>query len=314
MRSTTVAGSRLVLPEGAPRAFAAFVHDLADETAARIGRTLTEAGIGVLIGSRDLASAAADLGSVSLLIGHGNGGPVVLEAAHRIPAVKAVATIGAPMGPVDMPAALLVVHSPVDEVVPIDNARRLYGAARHPKSFLSLDGASHRLTDPADATFAATMIATWASRYLPPAPSTTGDRSVVVTENDDVPFGQRITAGRHVLTADEPRPAGWDTGPNPYELLLASLGACTSMTIRMYAERKGWPLRQVTVTLRHSRVHAKDCEKCETEVGMLDRIDRSVRLEGSLTEDQRGRLMEIADKCPVHRTLHSEIDVRTSLE
>jgi uncharacterized OsmC-like protein len=127
-------------------------------------------------------------------------------------------------------------------------------------------------------------------------------------------FAQEVRAGRHLLAADEPLAAGGtDAGPNPYDLLLAALGSCTSMTVAMYARRKGWPLESVTVTLRHSKVHAADCESCETKEGMLDRIERDVRLEGALDEAQRARLLEIANKCPVHRTLTSEIDILTRL-
>lgn len=226
-------------------------------------------------------------------------------------------------------AALLVMHSPTDETVGIDNARSIFDAARHPKSFVSLDGADHLLTRAADARFAASMLAAWASRYLdedaPPssAPSSAPSESsvtpgieqgqVVVSENGQGPYGQRITAGRHLLNADEPTPVGHDTGPSPYDLLLAGLGACTSMTLRMYATRKEWPLESVSVSLRHSRIHATDCENCETQTGQLDRVERTIRLTGDLDDEQRRRLLEIADRCPVHRTLHSEVDVRTTL-
>ena len=222
-------------------------------------------------------------------------------------------------------AALLVMHSPSDETVGIDNARIIFDTARHPKSFVSLDGADHLLTRAADARFAASMLASWASRYLDegavPSPESTDSSAlaaieqgvVVVSENGRGPYGQRITAGRHQLSADEPTPVGHDTGPTPYDLLLAGLGACTSMTLRMYATRKQWPLESVTVTLRHSRIHAKDCEDCATESGQLDRIDRVIQLSGALDAEQRRRLLEIADRCPVHRTLHSEVKVRTTL-
>ncbi|MFL6051422.1 MAG: alpha/beta fold hydrolase [Actinoallomurus sp.] len=214
-------------------------------------------------------------------------------------------------------AALLVMHSPTDQLVGVDNARRIFDTARHPKSFVALDGAYHLLTKPADAGYLAAVLAAWAARYtLGPDHRTSADVPaegyVVVAENGDGPLGQRITTGRHVLTADEPVPVGIDGGPSPYDLLLAALGACTSMTVRMYAERKRWPLKQVTVQLRHSRIHAADCADCETRAGMLDRIDRVIRFDGDLDEDQRRRLLEIADKCPVHRTLHSELDIRTA--
>jgi uncharacterized OsmC-like protein/alpha/beta superfamily hydrolase len=212
-------------------------------------------------------------------------------------------------------AALLVMHSPTDELVGVGNARGIFDAARHPKSFIALDGADHLLTERADAEYVAGVLAAWATRYtLAPAggQEVTGEGQVVVSENGDGLLGQRIAAGRHVLTADEPVPVGYDKGPAPYDLLLAALGACTSMTVRMYAERKQWPLEQVTVHLRHSRIHASDCADCETRSGRLDRIERVIRLDGDLDSVQRRRLLEIADRCPVHRTLHSEIDIRTT--
>ena len=219
---------------------------------------------------------------------------------------------------------LLVMHSPNDETVGVENARTIFDAARHPKSFVSLDGADHLLTRPDDARFAASVLAAWASRYLDddavtPAQPTSStaleseEGLVVVSESGRGPYGQRITAGGHVLSADEPAPVGHDTGPSPYDLLLAGLGACTSMTLRMYAARKGWPLENVSVSLRHSRIHAEDCADCATQSGRLDRIERVIDLTGDLDAEQRLRLLEIADRCPVHRTLHSEVDVRTTM-
>ena len=134
---------------------------------------------------------------------------------------------------------------------------------------------------------------------------------VVVTSESGL--AQEIVSGNHRLRADEPAPFGADTGPSPYELLLASLGACTSMTLRLYAQRKGWNLQRVTVRLRHSRIHAEDCEECETKQGFLDRIDREIELTGGLVEEQKQRLLAIAEQCPVHRTLKSEINIRTSV-
>ncbi|SPM32736.1 Uncharacterized OsmC-related protein [Mycobacterium rhizamassiliense] len=137
--------------------------------------------------------------------------------------------------------------------------------------------------------------------------------TVTVAETGTGTYTQQITAGRHQLVADEPRPVGDDAGPTPYDLLLAALGACTSMTVRMYAERKGWPLEQVRVTLRHSRIHAKDCADCETTNGWIDHIDRRIELTGNLDEAQRDRLLLMAERCPVHQTLTSEVRVATSL-
>ena len=214
-------------------------------------------------------------------------------------------------------AALMVMHSPSDQTVSIRNASQIFRAARHPKSFVSLDGADHMLSRPSDAHFVASVLAAWAERYLPEPPvdsdtTVAGEGVVVVSENGEGRYGQRITAGRHVIAADEPVPLGHDTGASPYDLLLASLGACTSMTLRMYAERKGWPVDHVSVSLTHSKIHAKDCEDCETRTGRLDRIDRTIHITGDLDDDQRARLIEIADRCPVHRTLTSEIVVRTA--
>jgi uncharacterized OsmC-like protein len=139
-------------------------------------------------------------------------------------------------------------------------------------------------------------------------------RSVVVRSGSSR-FGQTISVGPHVLPADEPNEyGGEDAGPNPYELLLAALGACTSMTVQMYAERKQWPLRGVQVNLSHAKVHAEDCAECETKVGMIDRIELRICLVGDLSEEQQRRLLEIADKCPVHRTLTSEVQVSSFLE
>lgn len=137
--------------------------------------------------------------------------------------------------------------------------------------------------------------------------------TVIVTETGSGTYTQEIAAGHHRLVADEPRPIGDDAGPSPYDLLLAGLGACTSMTVRMYASRKGWPLERVRVTLRHSRIHAKDCADCETSTGFIDHIDRDVELRGDLDDSQRQRLLHIAERCPVHQTLTSEVQVATSL-
>ncbi|WP_441259101.1 bifunctional alpha/beta hydrolase/OsmC family protein [Bradyrhizobium sp. 521_C7_N1_3] len=214
--------------------------------------------------------------------------------------------------------ALLVMQSPVDDTVGIDNATKIFVAARHPKSFVSLDHADHLLTKPADAIYAADVIAAWASRYIDTAkPAKAMDlaeepRRVVVQETRKSKFNQAITVGPHHLVADEPIAAGGeDAGPGPYDFLLAGLGACTSMTMRLYADRKSLPLDRVTVTLKHSKIYAKDCAECETRDGMLDQIERDIAIDGALDAEQRKKLMEIADKCPVHRTLTSEIRIVT---
>ncbi len=215
-----------------------------------------------------------------------------------------------------MNKALLVLHSPIDETVAIDDAARIFTAAKHPKSFVSLDTADHLLTRPADAEYVAEVLAGWASRYLPAveAPPAAGQGEVVVSETGDGRFAQVILAGPHRLAADEPPSVGGgDTGPTPYDLLLAALGACTSMTLRMYAERKKIPLAKTTVRLRHDKIHARDCENCETQEGRIDRIEREIVLEGRLDGAQRQRLLEIAELCPVHRTLHSEVLIESRL-
>lgn len=212
---------------------------------------------------------------------------------------------------------LLVFHSPRDTIVEIENASKIFLAAKHPKSFVSLDRADHLLTQKADAQYAATVLAAWASRYLnapkeEEAPETVP--GVRVAEAGEGRFAQLVQAGRHRLRADEPVAVGGDdSGPGPYDLLLAALGACTSMTVRMYAEQKKWPLRRVSVELKHDKVHAADCAECETREGKLDKIERVLTLEGELDDAQRQRLLEIANKCPVHRTLHSEVWVPTRL-
>jgi putative redox protein len=214
--------------------------------------------------------------------------------------------------------ALLIMHSPTDDTVSIDNATRIFVAARHPKSFVSLADADHLLTGKRDAAYVADVIAAWAERYLDPvAPEPAVDlgelpRNVMVRETRNSKFQQMVSVGPHRMLADEPVAAeGEDTGPGPYDFVLAGLGACTSMTMRLYADRKSLPLERVTVTLKHSKIYAEDCAECETKAGMLDQIDRVIAMEGNLDAEQRKKLMEIADKCPVHRTLTSEIHIVT---
>ena len=214
--------------------------------------------------------------------------------------------------------ALLIMHAPADDTVGIDNATHIFVAAKHPKSFVSLAGADHLLTGKRDAAYVADVIAAWATRYLDPAVSEQAadlgeaPRQVVVRETRNSKFQQTISIWPHRMLADEPVAAGGeDTGPGPYDLVLAGLGACTAMTMRLYADRKSLPLERVTVTLKHSKIYAEDCAECETKAGMLDQIDRVIAMEGTLDAEQRGKLMEIADKCPVHRTLTSEIHIVT---
>ena len=222
-----------------------------------------------------------------------------------------------------MRKALLVMHGPRDTVVGIDNATQIFTAAKHPKSFISLDDGDHMLARKADAVYAAQVLAAWAARYLDiPQPSSTERDSgptpmpdgVVVQQTGAGAFANRVVAGPHRLLADEPPDVGGtNTGPSPYDWVLGGLGACTTMTIRMYAQRKGWALERVAVRLRHSKIHARDCAECETEQGRIDVIEREIELSGNIDETQRQRLLEIADKCPVHRTLTTETLVRTHL-
>ena len=215
-----------------------------------------------------------------------------------------------------MRKALLVCHAPQDEYVGIENASAIFTAARHPKSFLSLDTADHLLRKRSDAIYVADVIATWASRYLavgeqrPALP----DGVVEVSETRGGHLVQRIGAGRHLLVADEPVAVGGeDAGPGPYDYLLAALGACTSMTMRLYAERKGISADRFSIRLSHRRIHAEDCADCDTKDGNIDEITRDVTIAGDVTGPERARLMEIADRCPVHQTLTHEIKIRSSL-
>lgn len=213
--------------------------------------------------------------------------------------------------------ALIVFHAVTDETVGIDNAREIFDAAKHPKSFIALDGADHLLTKPADAAYVADMIGTWAQRYIDqiphPAQQVASIGAVVVTE-DDGAFAERATARQHMWAIDEPLAnGGSDTGPDPYEVLLSALGACTAMTLRSYATRKNWEVGQISVALQHNRVHAVDCVDCETAPAAIDRIVREIQIAGDLGDDKKAALLEIANKCPVHRTLEADIVIETDV-
>jgi putative redox protein len=217
---------------------------------------------------------------------------------------------------------LLIFHSPTDEVVGIENATRIYKAASHPKSFVSLDGADHLLlARESDARFIGSVMAAWASRYLEASPESKADaeqlrpaQGEVIVEADGDSFMNRIRTVGHDLIADEPISlGGTNAGPTPYGLLLASLGACKSITLSMYAERKGWPLESIRVFLRHQQLHARDCEECQSDGGRVDRIDVELEIGGELDASQRQRLLEISKRCPVHRTLTSETSIRSTL-
>ncbi|MGE3147339.1 MAG: OsmC family protein, partial [Pseudorhodoplanes sp.] len=187
---------------------------------------------------------------------------------------------------------------------------------KHPKSFMTLDNADHLLRRPADAAYAAQVIAAWADRYIPQPSATAEDEgSVRVSETGGGAFQQSVALGRHFLIADEPRAVGGlDSGASPYQLLLASLGACTAMTLRMYAARKGLPLERVSVELRHHRTHKKDGEAAAGErEARLECIERIIGLEGDLSDEVRLSLLDIAERCPVHRTLSGGVDVNSRL-
>lgn len=212
---------------------------------------------------------------------------------------------------------LLIFHSPVDPIVGIENAARIYEAARHPKSFVSLDDADHLLLKQRDSLYVGSVLAPWAARYIDPSaqPDTTAESlrdNRVTARTGAGSFRTEILARGHPLIADEPVAAGGDDlGPTPYDLLAAALGACTTMTVRMYAERKKWPLEEAVVRLQHSKVHAQDEEACETREARLDQLDRELTFIGPLDSDQRSRLVEIAERCPVHRTLSAGVRITT---
>jgi len=391
-----ILAARIDLPvHGEPRAWALFAHCFTCSknlrAVVRFARELNQDGIGVLrfdftgLGESegdfadtnfssnvdDLVAAGRYLeetrGAPDILVGHSLGGAAVIHAAHRLPSVRAVATIGAPAEPShvlqhvegsraeiekrgvatvtiagrpfqiqrqfledleeasmsravrELSRPLLIQHAPGDTVVGVDNASKLFKAARHPRSFVSLDGADHLLTDEDDARYAARVLAAWASRYIslprekPPESPVDGERVVARTGRDG--FRTDLWADGHYMVADEPRSVGGtEEGPTPYDLVVAGLGSCTSMTLRMYADRKGWPLEEARVVLRHTRQHSDDEAECE-EGGdaRIDLVDREIELVGDLTDEQRERLLEIAERCPVHRTLDAGVRIRSKL-
>ncbi|MEQ8702425.1 MAG: bifunctional alpha/beta hydrolase/OsmC family protein [Phaeodactylibacter sp.] len=376
-----------------PHTYALFAHCFTCSkqwTAVRnIARALTLEGVGVLsfdftgLGEsegdfsdtnfssniEDLVQAAEYLKdhyeAPALLVGHSLGGAAVLRAAHEIPSVKAVATIGAPFSPhhvqhlfgnqteaieahglaevkiadrpftvkkqfledirtqnlepyiKDLNKAMLVLHAPQDRTVEIENAKKIYQAAMHPKSYISLDGADHLLTRKADSRYAGNIIASWAERYLDfeQRRALRSDKDVAVRLGRADHFTTEITVRKHGLTADEPPEVGGnDFGPSPYELVTAGLGACTAMTLRMYANRKKWPLEEVLVHLAHSKTHAEDCQNPDSSSSKLDHFELTLELNGDLSEEQRAKLLEIAEKCPVHRTMHAPVKIMTHLK
>lgn len=386
----------LELPVGAIQSYALFAHCFTcsknNLAATRIAIALANDGIAVLrfdftgLGSsegdfsnsnfssnlQDLIAAADFLeqhyAAPVLLIGHSLGGSAALAAAHDIPSIKAVITIGAPATAAHvkhlfadsykefndklvvsvqlsgrnfnikrqfiddlekynsvthisaLKKALLIFHSPVDAIVSIDEAARIYNAAKHPKSFVSLDCADHLLSNPVDSQYVAEVLAAWAKRYLAddlfpiePEEQPIKEGTVIVRERDRK-FTREILTHRHRIMSDEPIILGGsDLGLNPYELLLAALGSCTSMTLRMYANHKQIDLHDIRVELHHSRVHADDCMECEQQKTFIDILTRTIQLAGNLNDQQRNRLLEIANQCPVHKTLQGKIRIDTNL-
>ncbi len=215
-----------------------------------------------------------------------------------------------------MQRALLILHSPLDSIVSIDEAAKIYKAARHPKSFISLDQADHLLGRKEDSEYVATVLSAWASRYLDPVEEQVEEvREGIVEVTEQGPlYTQTVRARTHHIEADEPRSLrGQDAGMTPYELLLAALGTCTAITMRMYANHKKWPLEQISMELTHAKIHAQDCAECETKEGKVDRMTRHISLKGNLSPEQRARLLQIANRCPVHRSLESENHIVTGL-
>ncbi|MDP5076453.1 MAG: bifunctional alpha/beta hydrolase/OsmC family protein [Nonlabens sp.] len=211
---------------------------------------------------------------------------------------------------------VLILHSPQDVTVGINHAEKLYQAAMHPKSFVSLDGADHLLMDKADSNYAGMVIASWASRYLelPEEKSLQSHTAVVASLDNESGFTTQMRAGRHYFTADEPTSVGGnDYGPTPYDLLSSGLASCTVMTIQMYAKRKNWHIENVTCEVHYDKQHATDCEHCEDESAKLDTFTRTLKITSNLDEKQLQRILQIADKCPVHKTLHSKTQIVTKL-
>lgn len=271
--------------------------------------------------SAELARALESKGEWGLLIGQGRAANELLRRAEGIPGAQALALLASDVEPstCDVIKAwkkpLFVVHSTNDEKVSIARAEAVFQAAFQPKSFAALEAGDHGLSAPVDARRAADLIADWAAPRWPTEPRSPHEKS----QHGDVTvswLGEGLAHVMHApphhwLSDEPPELKGEERGPNPYDMLLGALGACTAMTVRMYANLKGWPLEAMTVRLRHARMHAKDCEDCETKEGMIDRIEREVQLGGPLSEAQLTRLMEIVNKCPIHRTLTSEIRIPT---
>lgn len=208
--------------------------------------------------------------------------------------------------------ALLIMHSPQDDIVDIANAAEIYDQAMHPKSFVTLDGSDHLMTNTKDSHYVGSIIGPWASRYLDAKKPDIAPEGEVWTRIGEKGFVTEVTAGQHQLIADEPKEmGGTDLGPSPYGYLLSALGACTAMTLRMYADHKKMKLKEVKVKLTHDKIHSTDGHEAENEKGKIDQIRRMIRLEGDLSDAERERLIEIADRCPVHKTLEGKPQILT---
>jgi len=214
--------------------------------------------------------------------------------------------------------ALMIFHSSSDRTVGIEDAVEIFEAARQPKSLITLDGADHLLSDAADSRYVGAMIAAWVRRYVGPPREdvrTVRPGENVIVARTEEGYRTEVVANGHPLVADEPtRVGGTNRGPTPYELLASALGACTSITLRMYADRKDWPLEAVEVRLRHEKVHCEDCAEPDRPGAKIDRFTREITLEGELDDEQRRRMLQIADRCPVHRTLKEPVEVTTTLK
>ena len=214
-----------------------------------------------------------------------------------------------------MRKSIMIMHSPQDETVELSNAKELYTAAHHPKSFVTIDGADHLLTNAADSLYVGVVIATWAARYLPSSVEVDlKSKHDVVGRLGREKYTTELQVGPHRFLADEPKDVGGqDFGPTPYDFVSAGLTACTAMTLRMYADLKKWPLDEIIVHVDHHKSHADDCKDVEENAKKVDHFDRVIELKGDLDEKQRNRLLQIANKCPVHKTLHEEVIVRTEI-
>lgn len=322
-----------------PHTCALMAHCFSDsenpQALSRICMALNQAGIAVL--RYPFAGELADLGEIlaaarfmescyhspSILIGHSQAGPAIVHAAALLPEVKALAVIGSPYQAgamtshlLSMQQPLLILHAPEDESVPFQEACEMFRLTPAPKSFVSLDGASHLLSRQEDAHYAGQVIGAWVQRYV----NLEKRRELQVEKQVAARLGAEgytteIMVRHHGLTADEPEHEGGnDYGPSPYELVASALGACTAMTIHMYARRKKWPVEEVTVHLSHAKDYAKDRENTEEKASKIDHFERLIELRGDLSEEQRLRLLEIANKCPVHKTLNSPVVIESALK